>query len=545
MIRRRQRAAKTPTVAAPRGEPRMDRIIRWLRRPWLRRREKRVELLGGYPQTGPDAQAACFQPELDEAGRIQRVLGSVSTLGPESVDEATGHPLDNLVNAEGDAWARKLNQQYLVYLPVAQDRLGQAHAIVEQYQQLHAQDLLRLHTAEIAVETALQALGGQEPGPDVTPVQVSVLNGTAAGPETARRADPASGLATTSAEPAWSDPRTVLAPTKVSRTELRRLLQPQDASRVPRWGEPGFRDGSLLAGRPRTAYLHALALLLAAGADIGAFVQIVELVMPQQEDWVIWLVVSGLTSVVLYIAHTIGVILRELKAGQSGAVGLAGRMAAWLGRRAALFVCLLVWLALGLMAFWVRMTVTLPGTVQLGSGGIGSGAGTSSGSSGIGAGGIGSGGIGGSIGGGGIGGGAASGSATVSGHPPQAAVIFLGLYLATGLVAAIGAYFTHNPYRGRYAAAVRAYRNASEAAAASAYQLRRAFTIRDRQQAEIAAAKQTLDEVQAQNEAFTEQLKQTVRIRIAGMAKDPAVTDAIFSPDQSPYWPRPTVPRTG
>ena len=375
MIRRRQRAARTSPVAAPSGKPRMDRIIQWLRRPWLRRREKRVELLGGYPQTGPDAQTESFQPILDETARIQQILGEVATLGPESVDEATGHPLDNLINAQGDTWARKLNQQYLAYLPMARNRQGQAHAIVEQYEQLHEQDLLRLHTAEIAVETALQALGGREPEPAMPPVQVSVLSGTVPQPGTARRADrsPASGLATTQAGPTWSDPRTVLAPTKVSRTELRRLLHPQDANSVPRWGEPGFRDGALLAGRPRTAYLHALALLLAAGADIGAFVQIVELVMPQQQDWVIWLVVSGLTSVVLYIAHTIGVILRELKAGQSGTAGLAGRIAAWLGRRVALFVCIIVWLALGLMAFWVRMTVTLPGTVQLGSGGIGSG----------------------------------------------------------------------------------------------------------------------------------------------------------------------------
>ncbi|MGO9081153.1 MAG: hypothetical protein ACLQDY_19290 [Streptosporangiaceae bacterium] len=522
----------------------MDRIIQRLRRPRLRRRERRVELLGGYPQTGPDAQPESFQPVLDEGARIQQILGGVSTLGPESVDEATGHPLDNLINAQGDSWARKLNQQYLAYLPIAQNRLGQAHAIVKQYEQLHEQDLVRLHSAEIAVETALQALGGREPEPGTSPVRVSVLSGTVPQPEVARRADrpPADGLARTLAGPSWSDSRALLTPTKVSRTELRRLLQPQDASSVPRWGEPGFRDGALLAGRPRTAYLHALALLLAAGADIGAFVQIVELVMPQQQDWVIWLVVSGLTSVVLYIAHTIGVILRELKAGQSLAVGLASRIAAWLGRRVALFVCVVIWLALGLMAFWVRMTVTLPGTVQLGSGGIGSGSGGSSGAAGIGAGGIGGGGI----GGGGIGsGGGGTGSTAVSGHPPQAAVIFLGLYLATGLVAAIGAYFTHNPYRGRYAAAVRAYRKASEGVAASAYQLRRAVAIHDQQQAEIAAAKRTLDEAQAQNAAFTEQLKQTVRIRIAGMAKDPAVTDAIFSPDQSPYWPRPNVPPAG
>ena len=397
----------------------------------------------------------------------------------------------------------------------AQHRAGLASAIVEQYHRLHEQDLDRLASADMAVEAALLALGGPEPEPVVGVVQGSVFVPASGRPSGAHAeggrlardlvappADPAEPI-----EPGW---RASLAPAKVSGTELRRLVQPQDASRVPRWAEPGFRDGTLLAGRPRTAYLHLLALVLAALADIGAFVQVVELVMPQQSDWVVWLVVVGLTSVVLYIAHTIGVILRELKARQRASGGLAGRLGAWLGRRSALFVCTLVWLGLGLMAFWVRMTVPLPGTVQFGSGGIGSGGG---GSGGIGSGGIGGGGIGSGIGG--IGSGSASGATATGGHPTQAAAIFLGLYLATGVVAAAGAYFTHNPYRGRYAATVRAHRKASERAAASAYQLRRALAIRDRQQAEILAAEQALEQARAQNHAFTEQLKQTVRVRIA------------------------------
>ena len=106
---------------------------------------------------------------------------------------------------------------------------------------------------------------------------------------------------------------------------MRHLLDPSDASRVPRWGEAGFRDGTLLAGRPRSTYLHVLALLLAAGADMGAFVQVVELVLPDQ-DWLDWLVVSGLTAVVLYLAHMIGVMLREARAAQPSDGGIAGRM---------------------------------------------------------------------------------------------------------------------------------------------------------------------------------------------------------------------------
>lgn len=489
----------------------MNLIIRWIRAPHLRRRDKRVELLGGYPGRGPAVQIERFEPALGEAERVQKILDGVTILGAESVDEATGDPLDNLINAQGHEWEHRLNQQHLTYRPAAKHRLGQAEAIVEQYERLYEQDMTRLHHAEVALETALQGLSGDEPQPAARRAPASrhapASGGSAPGAETPRRrglpaAPPDAGPAD------WRGSRAAFAPPKVSQAELRQLLAPQDADRVPRWGEPGFRDGTLLAGRPRVAFLHALALLLAAGADVGAFVQVVELVLPLQQDWVIWLVVSGLTSVVLYIAHMVGVMLREAKAGSTGARGVAGRLGTWLGRRFAAFACSVIWLGLGGMAFWIRLTVPLTVTVQLGGGGIGSG----------------------------IGSGSAASGTTPGNHATQAAVIFLGLYVATGIVAAVGAYFTHNPYRGRYAATIRAYRKATERAAASAYQVREAWAIYEHQQAEIETAQTVLAEALVRNKAFTEQLKQTVRIRIAGLAKDPAVTDAIFGPDHDPYW---------
>jgi hypothetical protein len=262
----------------------------------------------------------------------------------------------------------------------------------------------------------------------------------------------------------------------------------------------GFQDGSLLAGRPRGAYIHLLALLVAAGADIGAFAQTVQLVLPQA-DWVSWLVVSGLTVVVLYIAHTIGVLLREAKAARPGVYGQPGRKGIGLGRGFAALVCTVSWLGIGVLAFWVRYTVPLPVAPQVGGCGIGIGSGASSGCS-------------------------SSGSA--NGHPLQAAAIFLGLYVATGIVAAAGAYFTHNPYRSRYAAATKAYRKATERAAASIHRFGLAQAAYQRQQAEIAAAEQILAKAKERNDAFTEQLKQTARVEIAALEKDPAVTDAFF-----------------
>ena len=103
-------------------------------------------------------------------------------------------------------------------------------------------------------------------------------------------------------------------------------------------------------------------------------------------------------------------------------------------------------------------------------------------------------------------------------------------------MAAAGAYFSHNPYRGRYAAAIRAYQKASERAAASAYQLGQAVARYRHQQRSIASAEQVLKDAQKRNLAYAERLKQRVRVEIAGLAKDPAVTDAIFGPDHRPYW---------
>jgi hypothetical protein len=520
----------------------MNRVLQWMRKLRLARRDKRVALLGGFPEPIPDAEVTRFEPDLHEAERLKYILDRISTLGAESFDEATGDPLDDSVNLQAEECRFDLNQQHLAFLGTADQRLAEASAVAQQYRLLHDIDLTRLQTAELALETAILALSGREP------VEVSdsrmVRPGTAAGlaepivisvvPEAEEAAADAARTGQAAAaeqeassavqaarpgadEPDWLNGRAASPTARVSRREFGKLLAPQDASRVPKWGEPGFRDGTLLAGRPYGTYLHVLALVLAAAADIGAFVQVVELVLPNQSDQVIWMVITGLTVVVLYIAHTIGVLLREARAREPGTRGLA-RISSRLGQRAAIVLCAAVWLAVGLMAFWVRKTVPLPITPTLGGGGIGTG-GASAG-----------------IGIGGIGTSAAATSTASTAHTLQGAAIFLSLYLATGVVAAAGAYFSHNPYRGRYAAAIRAYQKASERAAASAYQLGQAVARYRHQQRSIASAEQVLKDAQKRNLAYAERLKQRVRVEIAGLAKDPAVTDAIFGPDHRPYW---------
>lgn len=501
----------------------MDRFLRWIKNLRRRRRDKRVQRLGGYPDRLVPVKIESFTPLLDQEGRVKRTLAFVTQLGAESFDEATGYPLDNMINAQAEDWRRNLRLQYLAFRPAAHQRLTEANGLVQQYKHHRDNDLTKLRGAEIAVETAMLALSGREPDASDGYEHVNGRRHVSR----RRRRDEGNGAA----DPDWlglGAARAALGTSqRARRSELRELLEPHDARRVPRWGEPGFRDGTLLAGRSFGAYLYFVALVLAAGADVGAFVQVVELVLTSVPDAVVWLVIVGLTAVVLYMAHLIGVLLREARAGVKTSYPIAGRLGSWLGRRVAAFLVTVVWLAIGLMAFWIRLTVPLPSTEQLntglGSGGIGGGTGAGGGV----VGGIGPGGIGGN-------GSPTASAATSTSHPLQGAAIFLGLFLATGIVTALGAYLSHNPFRGRYVAALAAFRKASEQAAASAHQLGLAVATRNRQQAEIDAAAHALAEAQVQNVAFTDQLKQNVRIAIASMAKDPAVTDAMFEPDRQP-----------
>jgi hypothetical protein len=474
----------------------MRSIIQRIKTLQTLRRDKRVERLGGYPARVPELDVESFQPVLNHTERMRHVTDGVSRLGPESVDEGTAGPLDNLVNAQGHEWQHRLGQQYHAYQAAGRRQLRQLQGVVEQYRHLHELDMQRLSDTEVAVESAIATLSGEPHG--------FLYNGnyqpTEASSGTLRDPQPTS-------VPVQEDPlagQAALAPPRVSRAELRRIFEPGDANRVPQWAEPGFRDATLLAGRPRSTYVHMLVLLIAAGADIGAFTQVVERAMPDQTNLMVYLVVGGLAAVVLYIAHMIGAMLRGAKATNSHRAERGVRLRNWIGSRAATAGCAVVWAALGYLAYWVRTHVPPPPAVQVGVGTIGGGS-------------------------------APSGTSTDP-HAAQAALLFLGLYVATGIVAALGAYFTHNPYRGQYVAAMRAYRKAAERAAASANQLGRAEAGYQRQVTELQDANSVLAEAQALDSAFTEQLKQSIRLQIATMARDPAVTDAIFDEDRDPYW---------
>lgn len=252
---------------------------------------------------------------------------------------------------------------------------------------------------------------------------------------------------------------------------------------------PGYADATLTAGRPRSHLLHVGALLLAAGADIGAFHQVISRVL-DANDALVALVVAGFTALVVYLGHVIGVLLRN------------GRARLRTTSTSAVAVCLLVLAALGGLAFLVRLNVHVP---QAGTRTYSAGAA------------------------------AAPAVVTDPNRDLYAALVFLGLFVATATVAAVGAYLTHNPYRESYATAVRAYRRwAAVVAVEHATHLVEVHRAAEAQEAR--AASDRIAEAQKRRIlAIAEGFKHRARVRLLAAARDPAVSDAWTDEDARPY----------
>ncbi|MEV4412918.1 hypothetical protein [Catellatospora sp. NPDC049609] len=253
----------------------------------------------------------------------------------------------------------------------------------------------------------------------------------------------------------------------------------------PTVGEPArtdFVDPALVAGRPIGIWVYAVALGLAALADLVNFLQIIQFVMPTQELWVHYAAVVGFTACVIFLAHFTGVILRSLKAGET-----------WLpGYFAGLAVA--VYLALGGAGLYLRLTHHDPsvdsGPVEVM--------------------------------------GQADAQAATTPEPTPtlgASLLFLSLYLGTGLVAMLGAYATHNPARSAFAKARREHIAAVTALAESAETLaeKRAELELLQRRSAIADVIRWAEEVERRN--VGEELKELVRARIAQSAQDAALTE--------------------
>ncbi|MBB5112526.1 hypothetical protein FHU28_002365 [Micromonospora echinospora] len=254
----------------------------------------------------------------------------------------------------------------------------------------------------------------------------------------------------------------------------------------------GYDDAALLAGRPLGSVVHLLVLAAAAAADYGQFYGVVKVVLPELTERMALMIVAGFTAVVLFLAHAAGATFRDRRAGVQ-----------WI-RRPLPWLCVCGWLVLGAAAFYVRLAQqpdSVAGVIQReGEPAVPAAAGTEL-------------------------------------HLGPAAIVFVALYVATGLVAGIGGYLTHNPAHSAHLRARIAKALAARRAARAALAMQVANGNRELQESYQQKAVEVLRRESDRRLALAEELKQHARLVMAQRAKDPALTDALFEPDRNPYHP--------
>ncbi|GAB2568278.1 hypothetical protein Aab01nite_43660 [Paractinoplanes abujensis] len=247
-----------------------------------------------------------------------------------------------------------------------------------------------------------------------------------------------------------------------------------DTTEPNRWSYQGSAD---LGGATVGDLAHKGALLMAAAADAAAFSAVVSLIMSDHQLWEVWLIVLGLTVIALALAHFAGRIARDDAAAH-------GRV-----RWHVVLVCGIPWLLLGLAAVWVRMRIA-PNT-----GGLLNGS-----------------------------------SGQVDNRMPNA-LLFLVLYVASGMVAGIGEFLTRNPLRNAYRNLMKTYQKAQRKLARTQPPFERAMFVREIHRASFEEDDEVLLNAKFDRLAYGEELKQYAQITIAAHLQDPSATDGMTEAD--------------
>lgn len=237
-----------------------------------------------------------------------------------------------------------------------------------------------------------------------------------------------------------------------------------------------------IAGQPWTHALFWFVLIAAAGVDVVTFHQVLLLAMNETEVF-LWAAVVGFTVVALTLAHYMGVQARHATNPRNVA---GARVIGW--------ICLGVWLLLGVTAFWFRYIVAQP---------VDSGASMF------------------------VVDGAEQTSASATGGAQaqhMSAVLFLTLYIGTGTISGLAGFVRHNVDAKQYNRAVSrrtqvARRHAhSKSVLASARQLWEAINrVRDRRNEQWA-------NVEAQCSDAARRLKQEARLYLLAVRGPEAPT---------------------
>ncbi|WP_230533783.1 hypothetical protein [Salinispora arenicola] len=290
----------------------------------------------------------------------------------------------------------------------------------------------------------------------------------------------------------------------VREAEEHRLAAMRDAVELSRRQVAGSgpAPGTVGVGRPTEAeptphrasnvWLTGVALLLAAAADLAAFHQVISLVMRDEAAYLVWLLVCGFTATALYLAHTAGEGSRD-----------------WVERRvrpAAVIAltALGMWLALGVGAFVIRLHPAERsggGTVEVAGG---------------------------------------TTVAVQSDNPSMsAALLFLCLYLSTGLVAAVSTYRMRDPRLSAHAKAQRAYRRAVRRMASMVARHEAARLRLGQLQAEVGRDRESRAIARAARYALRDELSQAARLGMAVRIQDPAATNGLLPGSRPGLAPHP------
>jgi hypothetical protein len=128
-------------------------VIAW-RRPG---RTRTIRHLRGAGLSEPPALRPFVAPELD-AEEFRNQIDHLADSLASSVDEATPHVLDNLINSRADRWRYETDVAYAAYRAGARLPQGEVAARLELTRDLWVCDLGRLAEIGLAVSTALSQL---------------------------------------------------------------------------------------------------------------------------------------------------------------------------------------------------------------------------------------------------------------------------------------------------------------------------------------------------------------------------------------------------
>lgn len=253
-----------------------------------------------------------------------------------------------------------------------------------------------------------------------------------------------------------------------------------------RWS---YQNSSEIGRRPVGEYVYVLALLVAAGADAAAFYVIVSLATGDEgTNETNALIVAGLTVIALMLAHLGGRVARDAAAAN-------GRL-----RWQDVVVCGVPWALLGVAAMVVRLrTHQTSGGIDLEGGG----------------------------------------SSGQEADQVAAALLFLVLYVASGVLAGVGEFLTRNPLRTAYRSALRTMKSAQRKLRRSQPPYERALSVRQLHLASYREDEALLQNAKFERIAFGEELKQLAQISIAAHLQDPSATDGMTERDWRPAAPRP------